>query len=396
VNRFLLRVLRPGSALLVFAALSVMLFHQDTSAQTRYSYARGQSISPAYEGWWPNDDGSFTMFFGYMNSNWEEEFDVPVGPDNHIDPGGPDQGQPTHFYPRRNMFLFTIRVPKDFGDKELVWTLVTHTKTERAFASLKPDYLLNKQTIATEVGANMSGLGDELLTNDFPVLTVEGGGQRSVRVGAPLSLVAQTAHVGADFGRDGLLVEQVVRFERGVRSFGLPMRDERPREFLVAEVLRDANRKQEHVAARVEMRRLPLIGPAGIDVVVRTDGQIEFFLPVRVHVPEEHREGAVVVLPPALVRRRDALPAGVRVLRLGAGLLMEQKNRDRGNYDQRRSRPQHPTEKSFHDALVSGWPSMRSPAPRHPCREDSRSRNRFSSASASGRGRSFPFRTVLR
>ena len=97
----------------VIAAILVLLFHQESSAQTKYSYSRGQSISPAYEGWWPNDDGSFTMFFGYMNSNWEEEFDVPVGPDNRIEPGGPDQGQPTHFYPRRNMFLFTIRVPAD-------------------------------------------------------------------------------------------------------------------------------------------------------------------------------------------------------------------------------------------------------------------------------------------
>src|SRR5262245_28765193 len=200
MNRFLRRMLRVGPALAVMAAISILLFDQETGAQTRYSYSRGQSISPAYEGWWPNDDGSFTMFFGYMNSNWEEEFDVPVGPDNHIDPGGPDQGQPTHFYPRRNMFLFTIHVPKDFGDKELVWTLVTHTKTERAFASLKPDYLLNKQTIATEVGANMSGLGDELLTNEFPVLTVEGSGERSVRVGAPLSLVARVTDDGIPSG----------------------------------------------------------------------------------------------------------------------------------------------------------------------------------------------------
>ena len=57
------------------------------------------------------------MFFGYMNSNWEEEFDVPVGPANNIEPGGPDQGQPTHFYPRRNPFLFTIRVPEGFRDE---------------------------------------------------------------------------------------------------------------------------------------------------------------------------------------------------------------------------------------------------------------------------------------
>ena len=182
------------------AAVSVLLFHQGTSAQTKYSYSRGQSISPAFEGWWQNDDESFTMFFGYMNSNWEEEFDVPVGADNHFDPGGLDQGQPTHFYPRRNMFLFTIKVPKDFGDKELVWTLVTHGKTERAFASLKPDYLLNKQTIGTEVGANMSGLGDELLTNEFPKLSVEGESSRSARVGQPLTLVARVTDDGIPSG----------------------------------------------------------------------------------------------------------------------------------------------------------------------------------------------------
>ena len=65
--------------------------HAHAGAQTRFTYSRGQSVSPAYEGWWQNDDGSYTMFFGYMNSNWEEELDVPVGPDNHIEPGGPDR-----------------------------------------------------------------------------------------------------------------------------------------------------------------------------------------------------------------------------------------------------------------------------------------------------------------
>ncbi|HTD84373.1 MAG TPA: hypothetical protein VK648_11335, partial [Gemmatimonadaceae bacterium] len=102
-------------------------------AQTRYSYLSGRSMSPAFEGWWENADGSFTLFFGYMNSNWSQEFDIPVGPENDIEPGGPDQGQPTHFYPRRNPFLFTIRVPKDFGQKELIWTLTANGKTERAY-----------------------------------------------------------------------------------------------------------------------------------------------------------------------------------------------------------------------------------------------------------------------
>ena len=95
------------------------------------SYATGQTIAPAYEGWERNDDGSFTLVFGYMNRNWEEEIDVPVGAGNSIEPGGPDQGQPTHFYPRRNRFVFRVRVPADFGDQELVWTLTAHGQTER-------------------------------------------------------------------------------------------------------------------------------------------------------------------------------------------------------------------------------------------------------------------------
>ena len=200
VSQVFARLRRAPIGAWALALVSLLLVSPAVSAQTKFSYSRGQSVSPAFEGWWQNDDGSFTMFFGYMNSNWEEEFDVPIGPDNHIDPAGPDQGQPTHFYPRRNMFLFTIRVPRDFGDKELVWTLVTHGKTERAYASLKSDYLVNKQTIATEVGANMSGLGDELLANEFPVLTVEGDRRRSAKVGEALTLVARVTDDGIPSG----------------------------------------------------------------------------------------------------------------------------------------------------------------------------------------------------
>ena len=163
---------------------------QVAGAQTRFTYSSGQSVSPAYEGWWANEDGSFTMFFGYMNSNWQEEFDIPIGPDNAIEPGGPDQGQPTHLYPRRNPFLFTIRVPRDFGTKELIWTLTTHGKTEHAYASLKSDYMIDPQTISTEVGGDQGSLRDELRTNVPPVLKVEGDKHRSVKVGAPLALVA--------------------------------------------------------------------------------------------------------------------------------------------------------------------------------------------------------------
>ena len=89
------------------------------------SYSRGQNVSPAYEGWEENEDGSFSFLFGYMNRNWLEELDVPGGADNNISPGSADQGQPTHFLPRRNRFVFKVRVPADWGDKEMVWTLTT-------------------------------------------------------------------------------------------------------------------------------------------------------------------------------------------------------------------------------------------------------------------------------
>jgi hypothetical protein len=162
-------------------------------AQTRFTYSSGQSVSPAYEGWMPNDDGSFTMYFGYMNSNWLQEFDVPVGPDNSIEPGGPDQGQPTHFYPRRNPFLFTVRVPKELGTRELIWTLTTNGRSERAYASLKTDYQIDKQVISTEVGGDFGSLRDELRYNIPPKLEVEGEKRRSLKVGEALTLVAFAA-----------------------------------------------------------------------------------------------------------------------------------------------------------------------------------------------------------
>jgi hypothetical protein len=173
-----------------FVPLAVLLLFQAAGAQTRFTYSSGQVVSPAYEGWRPNADGSFTMYFGYMNQNWLQELDVSIGPDNNIEPGGPDQGQPTHFYPRRNPFLFTIRVPKDLGNKELIWTLTTNGKTEHAYASLKNDYEIDNQVISTEVGGDGGSLRDELRTNIPPELRVEGDARRSVKVGEPLTLVA--------------------------------------------------------------------------------------------------------------------------------------------------------------------------------------------------------------
>ena len=84
---------------------------------------RGQGVYPVYEGWYKNADGSYTFLLGYFNRNAKEAIDVPIGPDNKVEPGGPDLGQPTHFEPRRGWGVFTIKVPADFGTKKLVWTI---------------------------------------------------------------------------------------------------------------------------------------------------------------------------------------------------------------------------------------------------------------------------------
>ena len=83
----------------------------------------GSSVTPAFEGWYPNGDGTFSISFGYLNRNSEEALNIPIGPDNFIAPGPQNQGQPTHFEPRRHWGVFAIKVPADFGKKEVTWTL---------------------------------------------------------------------------------------------------------------------------------------------------------------------------------------------------------------------------------------------------------------------------------
>jgi hypothetical protein len=100
----------------------------------------GQSVSPAYEGWFRNADGTFTLLVGYFNRNRKQILDVPVGPDNRIEPGGPDHGQPTQFLPRRNWGVFAITVPADFGDRKLTWTINANGKPVSIPLGLTKDY----------------------------------------------------------------------------------------------------------------------------------------------------------------------------------------------------------------------------------------------------------------
>ncbi len=123
----------------------------------------GQSVTGAYEGWFQNPDGTYSILVGYFNRNQKQILDIPVGADNQIQPGGPDRGQPTHFLPRRQWGVFTIIVPKDFGDKKLTWTITANGKTTSIPMYLNPLWVVEPY--------NDSGIG-----NTPPVLKFESGG----------------------------------------------------------------------------------------------------------------------------------------------------------------------------------------------------------------------------
>ncbi len=156
------------------------------------TYTKGQNVAPAYEGWEQDPDGSRWFVFGYMNRNWVEEINIPPGPDNSILPGGPDQGQPAHFLPRRNRFVFRVPVPKNFTEKdEVIWTLTAHGTTEKAWASVRADYLLDNVVKASETGALGAGTSSpEVRANVPPTVTVEGPKELTVKAGEPLTITA--------------------------------------------------------------------------------------------------------------------------------------------------------------------------------------------------------------
>lgn len=138
----------------------------------------GQSVIAAYEGWFKNPDGSFSMLFGYFNRNLKEELDIPVGDNNRIEPGPPDQGQPTHFLPRRQWGVFTVTVPENFGTEKLTWTIVAHGQATAVPAHLDARW-------------EISPFFDVGIGNTPPLLSFEEGGQ-SVQGPRGISVALET------------------------------------------------------------------------------------------------------------------------------------------------------------------------------------------------------------
>jgi hypothetical protein len=180
----------------IVVTCSALLFPAAATAQL--SYRQGQHLEPAYEGWRPNDDGTFSFLFGYFNENWEQQLDIAVGVNNFFAPGDADRGQPTHFLPRRNRFTFEVVVPADWGDQELVWEVTSpNGVTKRAYATLAADYIIDNVVIASETGSLGAGTSSpESRANIAPQITVIGDSVRTVAVGEPLQIRARVQDDG--------------------------------------------------------------------------------------------------------------------------------------------------------------------------------------------------------
>lgn len=161
---------------------------------------RGQTVTPVFEGWYQNPDGTYSLSFGYFNRNFGEVLEIPVGPENFFEPGPANQGQPTQFQPRRQWGVFAVTVPADFGYERLVWTLKIRGETFFVPGSLNKDWQID--ALRGEAGSG----------NTPPVLSFHSGGPEgsgpagvtgapfTASVGMPLAVTVRAADDGRGSG----------------------------------------------------------------------------------------------------------------------------------------------------------------------------------------------------
>jgi hypothetical protein len=162
-----------------------------TSAQSGLSnaqYRSGQSVAPVFEGWFKNADGTYDLTFGYLNRNYEERPEIPIGPDNSFSPGAPDRGQPTHFYPRRQQFMFKVRVPADFGKQELTWTLTRGGRTDKAVGHLALEWELT-EVVYSQNRRGLASDAAKAVPNLPPTISIDGK-TAATAAGMPVTLTA--------------------------------------------------------------------------------------------------------------------------------------------------------------------------------------------------------------
>ncbi len=164
------------------------------------SSVSGATVTPAFEGWYENPDGTFNLSFGYYSRNSGSAMEIPIGQDNFIEPGDANQGQPVRFEANRHWGVFVVEVPATFGDGEVVWTLKNHGETFSIPGHLNPDWRID--ALDGEAGSG----------NTPPVLMFDMGGPEGrgpagivagpvrASVDAPLSITVWARDDGATSG----------------------------------------------------------------------------------------------------------------------------------------------------------------------------------------------------
>jgi hypothetical protein len=177
------------------AACALALISMSAGARAQViKYDSGQNVMPVFEGWQRNPDGSYQFYFGYLNRNYKEVLDVPVGPANRFEPGPVDRNQPTHFYTRRSEFVFSVNVPKDWDKtRKLQWILTANGKAETANGWLQPEWEIDDGVIQMNLGPGGAPPIDP--PNQYPRVT-SGSKDLTAGVNDPLTLTIQATDDG--------------------------------------------------------------------------------------------------------------------------------------------------------------------------------------------------------
>ena len=203
--------------------------------------AFGASIAPAFEGWYDNPDGTHTFLIGYYNRNWTTEIEVPIGPNNHFEPGDPDRGQPTHFLPNRGFGMFTITVPRNTPVTEkLWWTLTVNGVTQRVSFYMSPDYNITPQQASEESPGGKYNRPPILRFTDGgpaiqnPIANLSAATARTASVGVPMPIeyfveddALYSSGSNAPIGESAKIVDVIVSKYRGPGEATISSRHEK-------------------------------------------------------------------------------------------------------------------------------------------------------------------------
>jgi hypothetical protein len=208
------QIVLGACAPLMLVAAGVLVSAQTPQLPSQPLKQFGASVTPSFDGWYDSPDGTHNYLVGYMNRNTEAELDIPIGPNNHFEPGNPDMGQPTHFLTRRRFGVFIVTVPKETPkNQKISWVLTVNAVTNSVPMYRHTDYNLTPMKSSEE--------SPDGSFNEPPVLRLAEKGPSFIGPGVTVAkAVARTATVGVPMPLD-LWVDDDARFSSGGNA---PMR----------------------------------------------------------------------------------------------------------------------------------------------------------------------------